>query len=537
MFIHMKRFNLIILTILLASGTIFAGGLVHNTNQSAAWSRMLSRAATLDIDAVYFNPAGLVKMQDGFHISISSQSIWQDKPITSSFPFLNHDKYDGKVTAPVFPSVYIAYKTGKFAFSFGFLPLGGGGSAEYNDGLPFMETPIAALVPTFGGMGVTGYSLDMQFKGTSIYWGMQAGVSYEINKNISVFAGARYILAKNKYTGYMRNINLETTGGDISAELFLTNLANSAAGAGSSVQPIIDGGGSQLTWDQAIAAGILTEEQSTSLQQGLVSMGVPQEQVAAMNIEQAQGAYFGTAQKLERNASLMVDQEGDITQKGSGITPIIGANLNFLNEKLNIGLKYEFETKLELENEVPDGKGFQTGIDETTGQPIYMFVDGDKINADLPAMLSIGVDYNIIDPLKISFSYHNYFDKDVEWAEENGVKEIDNNYWELAVGLEYSINDKFLVSTGYLHAHTGVNQNYQSNLAYSLSSNTFAVGGAYRINDMLKLNIGAYIANYEKETYNESYIMNGADIPYTETFEKQTIAVAIGIDIAIGNKN
>ena len=61
----MKRFTLILLGMILSSTFVMAGGLVHNTNQSAAWSRMLSRGATLDIDAVYYNPAGLTKLKDG----------------------------------------------------------------------------------------------------------------------------------------------------------------------------------------------------------------------------------------------------------------------------------------------------------------------------------------------------------------------------------------------------------------------------------------------------------------------------------------
>ncbi len=553
----MRKFTVMILTILLGTGTIFAGGLVHNTNQSAAWSRMLSRSATLEIDGVYFNPAGLVKLEDGFHISANSQTIWQDKPITSTFPYLNHETFDGKVSAPVFPSVYFAYKTGKWAFSAGFFPMGGGGSAVYSKGIPTMEIPIAALVPTFstpavpGAPSVTGYSVDMQFEGSSIYWGIQAGVSYAITDNISVYAGLRQVIAVNHYTGYIRDITLETTEGDIRADVFMGELAGEvatlAAGAtatGESMTPIIDAGYGELTWDQAVAYGVLSSEQVTAMQTGLVGLGFTQDEVNAMDMAVAQQSFYGGAEvlnaksaQLEGGAYLMGDQEGDITQTGTGLTPLIGANFNFFNSKLNIGLKYEFETKMDLTNDVPDGKGFAIGID-AQGNTVYMFPDGEKTNADIPAMFSAGLDYQIIDPLKISLSYHNYFDKNVEWAEENGVQEIDNNYWEMAVGLEYNINEKFLVSAGYLHAHTGVNQNYQSDLSYSLTSNTFALGGAYKINDMLRVNAGAYLASYEKKTYEYDYtLMDGTTtIPYTDSYEKETIAFAVGLDITIANK-
>jgi long-subunit fatty acid transport protein len=63
------------LAALLLAGTIFAGGIVTNTNQSAMYTRMGNRTATLGIDAVYYNPAGLTKLGNGFHFSINNQTI------------------------------------------------------------------------------------------------------------------------------------------------------------------------------------------------------------------------------------------------------------------------------------------------------------------------------------------------------------------------------------------------------------------------------------------------------------------------------
>ena len=63
---------------------VFAGGLLTNFNQSAQYQRMLSRNASLDVDAVFYNPAGLVKLENGWHFSLSSQSIWP--------PLLHHHR-------------------------------------------------------------------------------------------------------------------------------------------------------------------------------------------------------------------------------------------------------------------------------------------------------------------------------------------------------------------------------------------------------------------------------------------------------------
>ena len=226
----MKKLALISVILFFIAPTTFAGGIVTNTNQSAAWVRTLVRDASTGIDAVYFNPAGLMKLEDGFHLSLSSQTIFQNKNVTNDFPYLDGSpkEYKGKVSAPVFPSVYAAYKKDKLAFSFGFNPVGGGGGAKFDDGLPSFEVPVSALVPMLQGQlapldaaignatgqdpgfrNIAGYSSDIFFEGTSVYFGFQLGVSYEINDVISVAVGGRYINAKNTYNGYLKSVEID----------------------------------------------------------------------------------------------------------------------------------------------------------------------------------------------------------------------------------------------------------------------------------------------------------------------------------------
>ncbi len=119
----MKKLTLFVALFMLFQVT-FAGGLLTNYNQSAQYIRMLSRNASLDIDGVFYNPAGLVKLEDGWHFLFSSQTIWQTREITSSFPLLNNDSYKGETFVPVFPDFYAVYKRNKWAFSLGVTPVG-----------------------------------------------------------------------------------------------------------------------------------------------------------------------------------------------------------------------------------------------------------------------------------------------------------------------------------------------------------------------------------------------------------------------------
>ena len=64
---------------------------------------------------------------------------------------------------------------------------------------------------------------------------------------------------------------------------------------------------------------------------------------------------------------------------------------------------------------------------------------------------------------------------------DEGQEVIDRNFMEYGAGVEWNVTKKFLLSAGYLAAITGVNDYYQSDLNYSLSTTTFGFGGAIGI--------------------------------------------------------
>ncbi|RLD64077.1 MAG: hypothetical protein DRI95_10990, partial [Bacteroidetes bacterium] len=77
---------------------------------------------------------------------------------------------------------------------------------------------------------------------------------------------------------------------------------------------------------------------------------------------------------------------------------------------------------------------------------------------------------------------------------------------------------------------TGVNENYQSDLSYSLTTNTFGYGFAWDISKAFTLQFGGFVTAYDDQTYNKNY----SGINYTETYDKFTYAVSIGLDIKLG---
>ena len=109
--------NLTITALLvLATSSLFAGGLLTNTNQSVHFLRNPARDASTEIDAVYTNPAGVVFLSDGFHISLNNQSAFQTRTITSTFaPFAGYGgnatkEYGAKTNSPIVPAYRLPTK-------------------------------------------------------------------------------------------------------------------------------------------------------------------------------------------------------------------------------------------------------------------------------------------------------------------------------------------------------------------------------------------------------------------------------------------
>lgn len=515
---------------------VMAGGIVHNTNQSASFIRMPARDASLGIDAVYYNPAGLTMLKDGFHFSLSNQYITQTRNVKSTFPNMNRSEFEGGVVAPFFPSFYAAYKQNKLAVSFGFNPVGGGGSANFEEGLPSFEM-LPSMIPgalSAGGVPTSAYSLETQFEGSSIIFGFQGGISYQVHDELSLSVGARYVMVSNSYNGYLRNIQINPTfpalgydGSMTSASIFFAEFSGYLFGVsdalyttGQGLQPIIDGGGGNVPLEMGTMAG-LTPEQVALLQGTIIQLGGDP---TGMSIAQAQQYFLSTssgyesnAQEMSNNSHATRDMELDASQSGSGIVPIIGVNMKF-TENFNIGIKYEFKTKINVKN--------STKVDD-----VGLYPDGLEVPSDFPAMLSVGMRYAPFESLTLHAGVHRYFDREVKYGKTLNAEFVTNDkfmntdFMEFAFGFEFAITEKLLISTGYLRTQTGVKDIYQSDFSHSLSTNSIGGGFRYNFNENFGLNLGLMNTWYVEDTRDFGI--------FEETYDRNAFVAAIGIDISL----
>lgn len=450
------------------TSVVYAGGILTNTNQSAHFARMMARDASLQIDAVYTNPAGLVKLNDGFHFSFTNQSAFQTRTITSTFaPFAgfggNTEKeFKGDASAPIVPSFQGAYKTGKWVLSGSFAVSGGGGKATFNDGLPSFESMIATLPVAISYMGVPTdqYSVDAYMRGSSFIYGAQLGGSYAINEMFSAYAGFRLNIVNNHYEGYLKNIRINPQ------------------------HPLINPDGKMMPASDF-----------------LIAAGQPE------------------------LAELTADREIDNKQTGWGISPILGINFNY--KKLNVGMKYEFRTSLNLESKTVDGKD----------GGLAQFKNGVNTPHDIPALFTVGASYQITPQLMASIGYHHFFDSDADMADDK-QQFINGGINEYLAGAEYRINKMFLVSAGIQFTKTGVTDDYQKDLSFSLDSYSIGFGGAVNVSKNVTINIGYFWTSYsdwtiEKDHYssiagsNPPAYLQGKDV-----FSRTNKVFAAGVDFS-----
>ena len=466
----MRKISLIGFVMLIVSIPTFAGGLLTNTNQHAAFLRMLSRGATFEIDGALSNPAGLAFLpNDGFHMGLSVQSAFQTRNIDASFYTYNgiamnngspvmvdgkpvptksdnpfNKYYKGKAAAPVIPSVFAAYKKGDWTISGFFAITGGGGKASFDDGLPMFDA--AAMAGIFQGSipghlnpGVQSplvtpnmYDINSAMDGKQYIYSLQLGLTYKINDWLSAFAGGRMNYFTGGYKGFLNAHLKEAYGG---GEL--------------------------------------------------------------MNLEL------------------------DCDQTGWGLTPVLGVDAKF--GKFNIGAKYEFKTNLNIENKTNNLK-YPDSAESLVGS----YKDGVNTPNDIPSMLSVAVAYEFLPVLRASVEYHFYDDKKAGMAGDK-QKYLTKGANEYLMGIEWDVTRQLTLSCGGQITDYGLSDDFQSDTSFSCDSYTLGVGAKVKLSERAALNVGYMWTTYEDYT-KTSKNYSGTGLPGTNVYSRTNKVFGLSID-------
>jgi hypothetical protein len=492
-----------------------AGGLLTNTNQNIAFNRNFARVGAIGIDGVYFNPAGVAFLDQGFHLSLNFQNVYQTRQITSAFsvpafantpyeyPFtLNGgDKtdgskfYEGKASVPILPSFQVAYNKDKWSFQAGFGLTGGGGKASFNEGLPSFERQIAILpalinqqLPTFSTLlgqqetPATSYSMQSYMSGHQYNFGLQLGVAYKINENLSVFGGARFNYIYNKYEGNITNISADVNGNNQNLYEYFGSKAKLLTEKAAALQAQAVAAKTQADAYQAQANAATDPTAKAQLQAAA-------DQYAAGAQQASAGAKMVSAgaDKLNSSKELVKDRYVEVSQRGWGITPILG--IDYRTGKWNFAARYEFTTKFNIEN--------NTKRDDT-----QKYENGVNTPNDIPGILALGAQYEVLKNLRVMAGYNHYFDKDAR-MDNNKQRFLKHNTQEFLAGVEWDINPSVTVSAGGQRTLYGLGDGkYLTDLSFVTSSYSFGVGAKIKVAKNAHLNVAYFFTNYSKFTKN-----------------------------------
>lgn len=498
----MKRFTTLVLTLTTIGLSALAGGLLHNTNQSIHFVRMMARGASHEIDAVYTNPAGLAFLDhEGWTLSLNIQSASQSRDVLTKFKLFPEDnntrKYHGDTQAPVVPSLYGAYKRDRWTFSgfFGFT--GGGGKCNFVDGLPMFDAAVMAgvaqksrqllqgaqakLSPIIeqnpgildqypelaklmeqGYIDPTMYDIESSMKGRQYIYGLQLGATYRVLDWMSAYAGARMNYFSGNYSGH-----------------------------------IIASANDKLT--------------------GVVGQMLPLIRQAAPEYETMLTGMAGEG-GLGKVAL-------DCSQTGWGITPIIGLDLVW--NGFTLAAKYEFKTNLNIEN---DNKTFENDVPDEFKEKMADYKHGVNTPNDLPSVFYAALGYEFIpNKLRATVEYHYYDDKHAEMAHDK-QKALTHGTHEVLAGVEWDINDMFTVSCGAQNTDYGLSDAYQTHTAFSCDSYSIGFGGAVNLSEKIRLNAGYFWTTYKDYKRNEPENYFDTTLPGSDTYSRTNKVFGAGID-------
>ena len=475
-----------------------AGGLVTNTNQNAAFLRQLSQEAIIDITGLYMNPAGTAFLAPGAHVSFNIQNAKQNRDISTTFPLFamntnnpnaTHD-FKGEAYAPVIPSIQFSYNWEKWSINANFALGGGGGKCEFDSGLGSFEAlyagQLAQLVPV---------AVSAQMPVMVAQQIMATGVSQTM---------AEQIAATGKY-------NAQLTGYSLNAYM-----------KGRQYYFGLSLGTTYKMMDNLAVFGGLRVVYSTNNYNGYVQ-DVKAKYAATYEIPAASIAMTNVSgeQDLSSNTLTM-----NADQNGWGFTPMLGIDWK-INEHWNLAAKYEFKTRLRLENktEMNDFAKQQAAGNPVLGQ----FQDGAKIAADIPAFFAAGVQYSPISSLRLQAGYHWYGDKS---ATQYGNKQdkIDNNTWEITAGVEYDICKLITLSGGWQTTNYGLSDAYMNDLSFTTNSNSWGVGARINLSEKWNIDLGFMQTLYKDRTV-DTVVGEFAGKPLikTDTYSRTNRVLGIGL--------
>lgn len=546
-----NKFKTVCLTAAIASSSAtFAGGLLTNTNQHVAFNRMMSREASIGIDGVYYNPAGVVFMGEGSHLAINWQAAWQTRTINNDYKLFTNNvnnpttprDFKGKAVAPVIPSFQYAYNKGRWSLQGNFALTGGGGKCTFDNGLGSFEKIVSEtamgaiglasavdyaankmLVPgsinpdgtinnakykqmftSDGAFGSKGsYSFNSYMHGRQYYFGLSAGAAYKVTDNFSVYAGLRGIYATCNYYGYVEDIKV----GNMPLYQVLDPSKENSANI-------------ELSCDQS---GIgFTPMLAIDYKTGRWNFSAKYEFKTRMRLKNKSVNQLPSIGNLDDNLKNQMNKLFTGTFMAAGMP----------QEQAMIKAEQASQAVLADKNVVATTAALKQQFDSKIDKAIGEYADGKKIAGDIPSLLTVGVGYSPIDELRINVGFHWFDDYNATSYNNRNKLLKKRGTLEFNAGVEYDVTKKITVSTGWQNTNYGLTDEYMDDKSFVVSSNSVGVGGVYHITKKLDFTVAYFHTFYNHvKTSEEVTLAPGKTVTYNSDYTRSNNTLAAGVNI------
>lgn len=448
----------IILLSILASMNAYAGSIDYLAQQDSEYFAHPAMTGKIGTSGAFYNPAGTAFMEDGTYIKINSQTIFKDYGMYTDY------KGDPGKTDPV--------------------------SGSHESSHPSALVPSVQFVKKDGN------------RSYFIHGGVAAGGgAVKYGNGISAFE----IIGESIQAGFkeknFKNTTVDYLGG--------------STVYGSSYYANINFGMAEKINSKFSVAG------------GLRFMSAIRELEGTANYDLDLGTGKGPHE-------VKVDINSERTAYGVG--GVIGFNYK-PTEKLNIGFKYE--TEVELYFKTKDGAN---GL--KVSSPVYDKIPVTSSNAspsvsdaidsslrghsvisewlvndrrNLPATMALGFAYDVNEKTTLLGNGNYYFIKD---ANRNGAYDGYDNGYELSIGVDYKLTDKYTLMAGYQFTDTGANENTFRDTDYALDADMYGVGISYSPNETKTFTLSYSLVDYKNGTSKET----------NTTFKKEVHAIGISAE-------
>lgn len=435
-----KKLGILAIAALLSTGA-YATSIDHIQTYTPEYLGNQSQNGLINKSSVYYNPAGLVHLDNGTYFHIGAQLA------------VGHEKmdYNGKEykadLLQYIPTLALYSVRDERTIFWTFGGLGGGGDLEYKDGVAgtaVVPDILNALTGNNFGFKDAGSSAE----GKSLYGQTTIGRAWKVNDKLSMSIAGRAVLGMKKLKG---DINVTSPAADpIHADI---DVDRTAWGLGAQI-----------------------------------------------------GFNYKATDRL--NLAMRYDSRVKLNFKASGDENHATINIPSLGEHGNFG-----------------------NVNFSDFYPEYK--PGTKTRRDLPAILALGASYKVTDRWTTAISGNYYFNKDAKMDRVAGTVTLKNpipgkqnitlkglepeydNGWEIALGNEYKLNEKWTLLGSVNYAHTGAKVSSYDDIEFALNSVTVGAGLKYAPTDCDEWVFTVCHFFYDQETghYDKKYADYGIANP------------------------